>query len=269
MARTFAGALEEWLAIHSQGRKPRSVEFNREISAIILREWPGFLNSAADAVSSAEVLTFAERVSRYCASRFNGMVSALRFIAPAARVLKRRPLRAKERALISPEDFTRLLDELRTRPRSNGALVIEFLARTGLRINEARQLQWSHVERDCLRAPGAATKNGLPRTLPFIPGLFDVIEKLRAVASGARADFILPQTMCQTALRRACRRLGLPRLSHHDFRHLFATRCIQSGVDLPTVARWLGHQDGGALLAKTYFHLVDEHSRRMAAKVVV
>jgi len=29
-------------------------------------------------------------------------------------------------------------------------------------------------------------------------------------------------------------------------RHLFATRCIENGVDIPTVSRWLGHQDGGA-----------------------
>jgi hypothetical protein len=28
---------------------------------------------------------------------------------------------------------------------------------------------------------------------------------------------------------------------------LFATRCIESGVDIPTVSRWLGHKDGGAL----------------------
>lgn len=37
--------------------------------------------------------------------------------------------------------------------------------------------------------------------------------------------------------------------------------------DVPTAARWLGHQDGGALLGRTYFHLVDHHSRRMAARV--
>jgi len=24
-----------------------------------------------------------------------------------------------------------------------------------------------------------------------------------------------------------------------DLRHLFATRCIESGVDIPTVSRWL------------------------------
>jgi len=57
------------------------------------------------------------------------------------------------------------------------------------------------------------------------------------------------------------------RITHHDLRHLFATRCIESGVDIPTVSRWLGHKDGGALAMRTYGHLRDEHSQMMAAKV--
>jgi len=56
--------------------------------------------------------------------------------------------------------------------------------------------------------------------------------------------------------------------THHDLRHLFATRCIESGVDIPTVSRWLGHKDGGALAMKTYGHLRDQHSTNMAQKVV-
>jgi len=39
----------------------------------------------------------------------------------------------------------------------------------------------------------------------------------------------------------------MARITHHDLRHLFATTCIEAGVDIPTVSRWLGHQDGGAL----------------------
>ena len=50
-------------------------------------------------------------------------------------------------------------------------------------------------------------------------------------------------------------------------RHLFATRCIESGVDIPTVSRWLGHKDGGALAMKVYGHLRDQHSVDMAQKV--
>jgi len=50
-------------------------------------------------------------------------------------------------------------------------------------------------------------------------------------------------------------------------RHLFATRCIESSVDIPTVSRWLGHKDGGALAMKTYGHLRREHSIAQAQKV--
>lgn len=38
---------------------------------------------------------------------------------------------------------------------------------------------------------------------------------------------------------------------HHDLQHLFATKCIESRVDIPPVARWLEHKDGGVLALKT------------------
>jgi site-specific recombinase XerD len=61
--------------------------------------------------------------------------------------------------------------------------------------------------------------------------------------------------------------MGIKRLTHHDLRHLFATICIESGVDIPTVAKWLGHKDGCVLALKTYGHLRNEHSQAMAKKV--
>jgi integrase len=60
---------------------------------------------------------------------------------------------------------------------------------------------------------------------------------------------------------------SIKRFTHHGLRHLFTTRAIESGVDVPTVAKWLGHKDGGALLMKTYSHLLQEHSQAMAAKL--
>jgi len=72
---------------------------------------------------------------------------------------------------------------------------------------------------------------------------------------------------CQKSIDRAAKLVGVKRITHHDLRHLFATRCIEAGVDIPTVSRWLGHQDGGALCMKTYGHLRDEHSQREALKV--
>jgi integrase len=68
-------------------------------------------------------------------------------------------------------------------------------------------------------------------------------------------------------MKSACRQVGIKTLTHHDLRHYFATRCIESGVDIPTVSRWLGHSDGGALAMKVYGHLRQEHSDAQAAKV--
>jgi hypothetical protein len=41
-----------------------------------------------------------------------------------------------------------------------------------------------------------------------------------------------------------------------------------SGVDFMTVARWLGHKDGGILIGKVYGHLANEHTRAQAQRVV-
>ena len=67
----------------------------------------------------------------------------------------------------------------------------------------------------------------------------------------------------------AAERVGITKMTHHDLRHFFATICIESGVDIPTVSRWLGHKDGGALAMKTYGHLRDEHSLSAARRVEV
>ena len=69
------------------------------------------------------------------------------------------------------------------------------------------------------------------------------------------------------ALAHACKKIVIAKITHHDLRHLFATRCIESGVDIPTVSRWLGHKDGGALAMRVYGHLRDQHSTEMAKRV--
>jgi site-specific recombinase XerD len=50
-------------------------------------------------------------------------------------------------------------------------------------------------------------------------------------------------------------------------RHLFATFCIEAGIDIPSVSKWLGHSDGGALAMRVYGHLRREHSQLMASRV--
>ncbi len=50
-------------------------------------------------------------------------------------------------------------------------------------------------------------------------------------------------------------------------RHFFCSNAIESGVDFKVIAGWLGHVDGGVLVARTYGHLRDVHSREMAKRI--
>jgi len=105
------------------------------------------------------------------------------------------------------------------------------------------------------------TKNWELRRVPLIRDARALLERMRAERSGEPLDAkVFRVAECQKALDRASKKVGVDRITHHDLRHLFATRCIESGVDIPTVSKWLGHKDGDALAMKTYGHLRREHS---------
>jgi integrase len=69
-------------------------------------------------------------------------------------------------------------------------------------------------------------------------------------------------------LQRHLSRLGLPHQRFHDLRHAFATLMVESGEDLGTVSRILGHADF-ATTADVYAHLtpamLDRAAERMDA----
>jgi integrase len=102
------------------------------------------------------------------------------------------------------------------------------------------------------------------RKIPINPALRAVLDEIKTERiAGPLVDI----EDVNQALERACKVVGVKKLSHHDLRHYFATICIESGVDIPTVSRWLGHADGGVLAMKTYGHLRDEHSQAAMQKV--
>ena len=55
-------------------------------------------------------------------------------------------------------------------------------------------------------------------------------------------------------------RAKLPRIAFHDLRHYFISYAVMSGIDYMTIAKWVGHRDGGILIGKVYGHLADDHA---------
>ena len=53
----------------------------------------------------------------------------------------------------------------------------------------------------------------------------------------------------------------------HDCRHHFISYGVMSGIDFMTIARWVGHKDGGILIGKVYGHLSNEHAQAQAARM--
>ena len=260
----FGPRLLRWQSLQGLGKKKGTQRFHSEVVSIIRANLPE-IDTLPAALGEQPLSEFALRVAHYCPSRWNCIVSVVRFVTGNPRALRYRKLRFKEFTPPTQGEFERLLAECDKAPKSLCGLTVRLLALTGLRINEARQLRWRDVKADRLDLPATITKNGLARSVPFLPGLQEVLRRLRE--ADPDSEFVLSIPSMRTALRKACVRAGVTQMTNHSFRHLFATKCLEAGVDPPTVARWLGHQCGGALLSKMYFHLTDGHNLAMAQKV--
>jgi integrase len=150
---------------------------------------------------------------------------------------------------------------------------VRFLAFGGFRKSEAANITWADCNFDkgeiVVRGdPETGTKNWSVRRVPMISDMIQLLQRLRGERGRESVNRpVMRVRECQKAMNRAVKAVGMERITHHDLRHLFATRCIESGVDIPTVSRWLGHKDGGALAMKVYGHLRDQHSVSMAKRV--
>ncbi len=193
-------------------------------------------------------------------------------LANPAEGIKRRKVAPKPIEIPTREQFRRLVAAIREndgrldsqRKAKAGADLVELLAYSGCRIHEAVSLTWADVDFDknTLAVTGGdlGTKNNEPRTVPMTQALRSLLSRLQAEHSPAPSDSISHIHDAKKCLATACRRLSYPHFTHHDMRHFFATTCIESGVDIPTVSRWLGHKDGGALAMRVYGHLRQDHS---------
>jgi integrase len=268
--------------------KPRTRHYWRQRLAALVKSWPGLNQTEVRKITPADCKKWASPYAKTASpTNYNNTVALLRHILnvaieagviysnPAA-ALKRTAIRGKEIALPSTDKFNALLAEMRNGHSRYSPHCADFasgLAFTGCRVGEAREIAWRDVDFDAgeivVRGDSnTGTKNWELRRVPLIPDARALFERLRGERSNEPLDAKAFRVReCQKALDRACKRVGVHRITHHDLRHLFATRCIESGVDIPTVSRWLGHKDGGALAMKTYGHLRREHSIAQAQRV--
>jgi len=193
-----------------------------------------------------------------------------------AEAIKRPKVTFSKAVIPSRDQFVKLVAQIRQsdgradsqQKSKDGADLVEFLAYSGARVGEARSARWDDVnfQTNMIRIHGTKSEQS-DRLIPMPGALREFLLRLRTDSNPAPGDRILKTDSAKKSLATACKKAGFARFSHHDFRHFFATICIESGVDIPTVSRWLGHSDGGALAMRVYGHLQVEHSLAMSRRV--
>ena len=286
---TFAQAMRIYLdAVRSNvSLKPASKRYRQMLSNFIVKTWPELRQTDIRKINERDCQRWLFQFQqRYAPTVVNNSIGTLRAIFQVAVDagarfenptvhLKRVKIRQKHFQLPTREEFEQFVKTIETAgaPQSHDcAALVKFLAYTGLRISESWFVTWRDVDFQrkqlLVRGGEAGTKNDEIRFVPFIPQLETMLIEMRK----QRADEPLTAPVmrvreCQKSMDRSAKLIGMSRITHHDLRHLFATVCIESGVDVPTVSKWLGHKDGGALCMKTYGHLRDAHSFSQAQRV--
>jgi integrase len=268
----------------------------------VLATWPGFEALRVERVSVADCEAWLRSFKRSgsgfvppgsrgrvgvrapSASAVNKSIDALRSLFdlavrrglraenPARGLQRVRVSRNKEFYVPSVVELEGLLREIRRGSNVRGpelAALAEFMAWTGTGPDEASRVCGRDVffDKELLRIRGtksAARDRWLPMNRPvllLLKRLRD--ERVRLVAG----EPLFRYRTFQRSLDRACAVVGIPRLTHYDLRHFFCTRCLECGVQIPVLAAWMGHSDGGALLLRTYAHVRNEHGAEQAGLV--
>jgi integrase len=194
-----------------------------------------------------------------------------------------RPLKVnqRKRRLYTPEEMEQLYTAAAALPRSGQMLadILRLMSTCGSRISETLRLKWSDADfkqnQITIGSDGLA-KNRKHRVVDFNTTLEDHLKDMQSrkqpdsnwlFPSPRRGKKDVPLVTFNKALLAARVKAALPEFSFHDCRHYFVSHCVMAGIDFMTIARWIGHQDGGILIGKVYGHLSNEHAQRQAKKI--
>jgi integrase len=265
-----------------------SAHYRRQTITSLRSSWKEFVKEDFDPTEARKItkpkvdMWAAGYRQRMSATRFNNGLGTLRRLLEiaidrgeihqnAAAKIARSSRPPKVTYTPSRSEFLALVSAIRSaqsRYAEDSADFVEFLAYTGARKTEAANVLWSDVNFVGETVTFRVTKNGETRKVQMIDVAKALLQRLKVMRGEAPLNEpVLRVSEARGSLTAAARVIGIPNVTHHDMRDVFATTAIECGVDIPTVADWLGHKDGGKLLLERYSKHRDEHKRLAARRV--
>ena len=193
------------------------------------------------------------------------------------------PTETKARRLYTQAEIEAVIASAR-KVSKNGqqfADYLHYLAYTGAREQEALKTRVEDVDLEnkiLTIGAGGDTKNRSVRRVDMNPALEGLLKEMAArktpdscwlFPSPQRGKKDIHLRTFRETLKLARVAAKLDKFGFHDCRHYFISMSVMAGIDNMTIARWVGHRDGGVLIGKVYGHLTDEHTQRQAQKLVL
>lgn len=158
---------------------------------------------------------------------------------------------------------------------------------TGCRLGELGAINWAdidmkehviHITKTLSRNEEEKIIVGAPKTrtsrrdIPLVPEAVEIIKRQRSqlemrfgytpmnVFVSFCGEYLLSTTV-QNDISKICKNAGIERFTFHAFRHTFATRAVESGMNMKTLQTILGHSSF-AMTADLYSHCLPETEQR-------
>lgn len=146
---------------------------------------------------------------------------------------------------LSREECARLREAVAVSQNPQLQHIVGLLLLTGARLRELLDARWEHVDVERRTWLIPTSKTGRSRHVPLSTAALAIIEVLPRFNDCPwlvpNPETLKPFLSIKHGFSRAIRVANLPGLRIHDLRHTFASSVVNSGVDLYTVGKILGH----------------------------
>ena len=153
------------------------------------------------------------------------------------------------------KEIDEMVSYMRSNDQNDVAALCLFLLDTGMRVSEARGLQWANVTEH--HATLLDTKNGDTRSVPLTKRAKALLDERRDCATPWSDISQSRLTYVWNAARKFYGYDSDPDFVPHSLRHTCASRLAMSGTDIQAIQKWLGHKT--LAMTMRYSHLTKQH----------
>ena len=146
-------------------------------------------------------------------------------------------------------------------------LVIMFLYYAGLRLDEARNLNWQDIDFDREIIHLKTAKGDKERVIFLHKKLIDVLRMYGVKEKGpifvSQKEEKYNKRTIQQIIKSASKKVGIKKnVTPHTLRHSFATHLLESGADIRYIQQLLGHKD--LKTTQIYTHVANKDIKKLA-----